>query len=46
MCTVEQIADCGDILSLARSLFIPEKEGIISQIVFSNIFVYQCINGF
>ncbi|CAK1601081.1 unnamed protein product [Parnassius mnemosyne] len=26
MCTVEQIADCGDILSLGRSLFIPEKE--------------------
>ncbi|XP_045532220.1 rab3 GTPase-activating protein regulatory subunit isoform X1 [Pieris brassicae] len=26
MCNVEQIADCGDILSLGRALFIPEKE--------------------
>ncbi|CAF4847792.1 unnamed protein product [Pieris macdunnoughi] len=26
MCNVEQIADCGDILSVGRALFIPEKE--------------------
>lgn len=29
MCNVEQIADCGDILSLGRALFIPEKKGRI-----------------
>ncbi|XP_023935335.1 rab3 GTPase-activating protein regulatory subunit [Bicyclus anynana] len=26
MCNVEEIADCGDILTLGRALFIPEKE--------------------
>nr|XP_026500575.1 rab3 GTPase-activating protein regulatory subunit isoform X2 [Vanessa tameamea] len=26
MCNVEQVADCGDILTLGRALFIPEKE--------------------
>ena len=27
MCNVEQIADCGDILTLGRALFVPEREG-------------------
>lgn len=34
-CQVEQIADCGDILSLGRALFVPEKEGIVKYLHFS-----------
>lgn len=33
-CQVEQIADCGDLSSLGRALFISEKEGI--ELVFTN----------
>lgn len=29
-CQVEQIADCGDVATLARALFISDKEGTIS----------------
>lgn len=35
MCNVEEIADCGDILTLGRALFIPEKEGMYIFTVFT-----------
>lgn len=39
-CQVEQIADCGDISSLGRALFISEKEGIL----LIKLITYKVIN--
>lgn len=38
-CQIEQIADCGDISSIARSLFISDKEGK-DGVVFSMRIIY------